>query len=128
MSSNKLTFEEFDKLNKKALLKIYADLYDQKEDYRKTINMINQTGGSAIGTSGQIQESSNQNSSNMTTVIREFDTFKNSESTKNLILAFSITARIRTETVPNDKLMDSYRGSSTEEKLKVVTKISKLGA
>ena len=128
MSSNKLTFEEFDKLNKKALLKIYADLYDQKEDYRKTINMINQTGGSAIGTSGQIQESSNQNSSNMTTVIREFDTFKNSESTKKLILAFSITARIRTETVPNDKLTDSYRGSSTEEKLKVVTKISKLGA
>ena len=64
----------------------------------------------------------------MTTVIREFDTFKNSESTKKLILAFSITARIRTETVPNDKLTDSYRGSSTEEKLKVVTKISKLGA
>ena len=69
-----------------------------------------------MGTSGQIQESSNQNGSTTTAVIREFDTFK------NLILAFSITARVRTETVPNDTRIHSYWGSSTEEKLKLLTK------
>ena len=54
MSSLKLTFEECDKLNHNKLkklnndlYKIYADLYDQKEDYRKFININNQTGGSA---------------------------------------------------------------------------------
>ena len=122
MSSHKLKFEEFDKLDKKALYKIFADLYDQKEDYKKVINIINQTGGSASGTSVQIQESSTQNFSTKTPVIREFEPFKVPEDTKLLIFGSSITARIRREKMPNDTIIHSYRGSSAEEKLKVLTK------
>ena len=91
MSSHKLTFDEFDKPNKNDLYKNYADLYDQKEDYRKII--INQTGGRKSGNSGQIQESSKQNFSTMTPIIREFESLKTRESAKNLTVGSSITAR-----------------------------------
>ena len=37
-------------------------------------------------------------------------------------MCFSITARIRTETMPNDTIIHSDRDSRTEEKLKVLTK------
>ena len=55
MPSHKLTFDVFDKPSKNSLYKIYADLYDKKEDNRKVINIINQTGegGEELpGTSG----------------------------------------------------------------------------
>ena len=110
MSSHKLTLEEFDKLNKIDLFKIYSELYVQKEDYRKIIKIINRTGGSASGTSGQIQESSTQIFNTRTPVRREFEPFKIAENTKNLILGSSIKARIRTETMPNDTIIHSYRG------------------
>ena len=97
-------------------------MYDQKEDYRKIININNQIGGSASGISGPIQQSSTQNISTRTPVIREFEPFKVLEDTKNLILGSSITAKIRTETIPNDTILHSYRGYSTEEKMKVLTK------
>ena len=54
--------------------------------------------------------------------MREFEPFKIPEDTKNLILVSSITARIRTEIMPNDTIIHSYRGSSTDKKLKVPTK------
>ena len=102
MSSHNLTFDEFEKLNENALYKIYADLYD-REDYRKTINIINQTGGRANGTSGQIQESSTQNVSTRTPVIREFEPLKIHEDTKNLIMGSSITARIKQKLCPTTR-------------------------
>ena len=115
MSSHKLTLEEFDKLNKIDLFKIYSTLYVQKEDNRKIINNINQTGGSASGTSRQIQESSTRVFNTRTPVSCEFEPFKIAEITKNLILGSSIKARIRTETMPNDTIIYSYRGKSREK-------------
>ena len=73
MSSHKLTFGVFDKPSKNSLYKIYADLYDKKEDNRKIINIINQTGRRGNGTLGQIQESSTKNVNTRTPVIREFE-------------------------------------------------------
>ena len=69
-----------------------------------------------------IQASSTQNVSARAPIIREFEPFKIPEDTKNLILDSSITARIRTETIPNDTIILSYRDSSTEEKLRRLTK------
>ena len=43
MSSKKLSQEEFNGLQKSALYKIYSDLYDQKEDYRKIMEFIEKT-------------------------------------------------------------------------------------
>ena len=86
------------------------------------INIINQKEGSASGTSGQIKESSSQNVSTRTPVIREFVPFKTPEDTKNLILGSSITARVTTETMPSDTIIHSHRGNSTEKKMKVLTK------
>ena len=46
------------------------------------------------------------------------------DESKNLILGSSITARIRTETMPNATIIHSYRGSSAEEKIKFLSKYS----
>ena len=53
--------------------------------------------------------------------IREFETFKLPDEFEILILGSSITARIRTETRPNDTIFHSCRGSSTAEKIKVLS-------
>ena len=70
------------------------------------------------------QASSTQNVSARAPIIREFEPFKIPEDTKNLILDSSITARIRTETISNDTIILSFRDSSTEEKLRRLTKNS----
>ena len=41
------------------------------------------------------------------------------EECVNLILGSSIIARVETETFTNDTIVHAYRGSSTEEKIKV---------
>ena len=44
------------------------------------------------------------------------------EECKNLIVGSSITSRIKTETLPNDTIVHSYRGSTTEEKIRVLNR------
>ena len=44
------------------------------------------------------------------------------EECKNLIVESSITSRIKTETLPNDIIVHSYRGSTTEEKIRVLNR------
>ena len=56
-------------------------------------------------------------------VISEIEPFKIPEDTKNFIMSSSITSRMRSETIPKDTILHSYRGSSTEEKLKVLPKL-----
>ena len=53
--------------------------------------------------------------------IREFEPFKLPDEFEVLILGSSITARIRTETRPNDTIILSYSGSSTAEEIKVLS-------
>ena len=43
MSSKKLSQEEFNGLQKSALYKIYSNVYDQKEDYRKIMEFFEKT-------------------------------------------------------------------------------------
>ena len=54
--------------------------------------------------------------------IGKFELFKFPDDSKSLILGSSITARIRAETMPNDTIIHSIRGSSTEDKIKVLSK------
>ena len=56
MSSRKLSQKEFNGLQKSALYKIYSDLYDQKEDYRKIIEFIERT--SEADKDGKLQSTS----------------------------------------------------------------------
>ena len=110
MSSKKLSQEEFNGLQKSALYKIYSDLYDQKEDYRKTMEFIEKT--SEADKDGKLQSTSTK-AKEVSKNVRIFSPFSVPEECVNLILGSSIIARVKTETFPNDTIVHAYRGSST---------------
>ena len=56
--------------------------------------------------------------------VRIFSHFPVPEECIILILGSSIIARLKTETFPNDKVVHAYRGSSTEDKTKVLDQYS----
>ena len=122
MSSKKLSQEEFNGLQKSALYKIYSDLYDQKEDYRKIMEFIEKT--SEADKDGKLQSTSTK-AKEVSKNVRNFSPFPVPEECVNLILGSSIIARVKTETFPNDTIVHAYRGSSTEEKIKVLDQYSK---
>ena len=121
MSSKKLSQEEFNGLQKSALYKIYSDLYDQKEDYRKIMEFIEKT--SEADKDGKLQSTSTK-AKEVSKNVRNFSPFPVPEECVNLILGSSIIARVKTETFPNDTIVQAYRGSSTEEKIKVLDQYS----
>ena len=121
MSSKKLSQEEFNGLQKSALYKIYSDLYDQKEDYRKIMEFIEKT--SEADKDGKLQSTSTK-AKELSKNVRNFSPFPVPEECVNLILGSSIIARVKTETFPNDTIVHAYRGSSTEEKIKVLDQYS----
>ena len=123
MSSKKLSQEEFNGIQKSTLYKIYSDLYDQKEDYRKIMEFTEKI--SEADKNGKLQSTSTKAKEGSKTV-RNFSPFPITEKCVNLILGSSIIAKIKkTETFPNDTVVHAYRGSSTEEKIKALTKIVK---
>ena len=122
MSSKKLSQEEFNGLQKSALYKIYSDLYDQKEDYRKIMEFIEKT--SEADKDGKLQSTSTK-AKEVSKNVRNFLPFPVPEECVNLILGSSIISRVKTETFPNDTIVHAYRGSSTVEKIKVLDQYSK---
>ena len=56
--------------------------------------------------------------------LRNYSPFPIPEECVNLILGSSIIARVKTETFPNDTVFHAYRGSSNEEKIKVLGQYS----
>ena len=112
--SHKLTFEEFDELNKTALYEVFSDRYNQKEDYHKILKVINSRSHAnkdEIGLDFKISKQSQKNR-------KRVSPFPMPDETKNSILGSKITARIRTETLPNETIVHSYKSSTTEEKIK----------
>ena len=96
-------------------------MYDQKEDYRKIMEFIEKT--SEADKDGKLQSTSTKAKEASKNVIN-FSPFPVPEQCVNLILGSSIIARVKTETFPNDTIGHAYRGSSTDEKLKVVDQYS----
>ena len=121
MSSKKLSQEEFNELQKSALYKIYSDLYDQKEDCRKIKEFIEKT--SEADKDGKLQSTSTK-AKEVSKTVRNFSPFPIPEECVNLIWGSSITARVKTETFPNDTIVHAYRGSSTEEKINILDQYS----
>ena len=121
MSSKKLSQDEFNGLQKSALYKIYSDLYDEKEDYRKIMEFIEKTSEADKG--GKLQSTSTK-AKELSKNVRNFSPFPVPEECENLILGSSVIARVKTETFPNDTIVHAYRGSSTEEKIKVLDQYS----
>ena len=117
MSSKKLSQEEFNGLQKSALYKIYSDLYDQKEDYRKIMEFFEKP--AEADKDGKLQSTSTK-AKEVSKTFRNFSPFPVPEEWVNLILGSSIIARVKTETFPNDTVVHAYKGSSTEEKIKVL--------
>ena len=113
---HKLSQEEFNGLQKSALYKIYSDLYDQKEDYRKIMEFIEKT--SEAHKNGKLQSTSTK-AKEISKTVRNFSPFPILEKCANLILGSNIIARVKTETFPIDTVVHAYRSSSTEEKIKV---------
>ena len=121
MSSKKLSQEEFNGHQKSGLYKNYSDLYDQKEDYCKIMEFIEKT--LEADKDGKLQSTSTK-AKKVSKTVRNFLPFPIPEECVNLNLGSSIIARIKTETFPNDKVVHAYRGSSTEEKIKVLDQYS----
>ena len=143
MSKHKLSSKEFIELNKSAIYKIYSNLYNQKEDYRKIIEVRNKEAVSElhkIYSNLYNQKEDYQKDVKVRNkgavsdpdatifkpmhfkTVREILVSSVPEECKNLIVDSSITSRIKTETLPNNTIVHSYRGSTTDEKIRVLNR------
>ena len=118
MFSQSLTFDEFLKLKKQALHKIDYNLYDQRQDNRK-INEVT-TKKECLSTVSGVN-ATEITSQTENAKIHAFEPFKIPDESRKMIFGSSITVRIRTKTTPDDTVVPSYRGSSTEEKIRVLS-------
>ena len=96
-------------------------MYDQKEDYCKTMAFYERT--SEADKDSKLQSTSTK-AKEVSKTVRIFSHFPVPEECIILILGSSIIARLKTETFPNDKVVHAYRGSSTEDKIKVLDQYS----
>ena len=109
-----MSFKELDKLNKSATLKIFFSKFNnQKESYRKVIKVMNKGAGS--GHDKNIPDATFFKPINVKNRER-ISPFPVPEKFRNLIVGSSRAARIKTETLPNDSILQSYRQSTSEEK------------
>ena len=72
MTSQKISQEEFIGLQKSALYKIYSDLYNQKEDYRRIMQFIEKT--SEAENNGKLQSTSTK-AKEVSKSVRHFSPF-----------------------------------------------------
>ena len=73
---------------------------------------------------GKLQSTSTK-AKEVSKTFRNLSPFPVPEEWVNLILGSSIIARVKIETFPNDTVVHAYKGSSTEEKIKVLDHYSK---
>ena len=116
MSSHKLTFDEFGKLVKMLYTKFMQICTNRRRTIERLSTSLIKQGEVRVELQDRSRGSITQNASTRTPIIREFEPFKISKDIKHLIVGSSITASIRTEIMPNDTIIYSYRstGGKTE--------------
>ena len=132
--SNILPFSAFEKLNKTELYHLYCEVYQSSlqkdqiiQNYLKNINgkvsyrrsSVDDAPQRDVGTAVKASTGNNRG----THQVREFQNYVLKEKQTNLVIGSSIVSNLwKDRTIPDDIAIHGYRGSGTEEKIKVIEK------